>query len=595
LAISEAAITSADIVERLQRWIRWGLEVLWLLAVVFVPLVYFGRGFGEWSSTLGSFELPKIALLRTAVGLASALWLAEWAIRINFSPAGSLPWTNLSAGPVPLAKRFSLWLAAQPARLITVAVVLFSFSLILSTVFSASLSMSLWGDLPGQDSYGAYTSITYLMLFAVIATHLKTSPQVWRLLGAVMLTGALVAAYAIFQHYGLDFLDLEEPIGVARKSSTLGNPIFAAAILLMTIPITLIAAAVSLEKPVTKSVFWWKLSLWGSLLAVQMLGIIFTFSRGPWGGTVLALSVFLVLTAVFLGWRPLARVATVVTLGVVLTASVIVLPLPAKEKSQVARESQTRIFSAIDEVRAGGQVPVVDPSSSGSALYAGGLSGRIELWQVSWDLMLDHGWFEFDPDGLSWARPIVGYGPDLFRTAFLLKSPPTGPELMPREAGHTHNYFVHQGVELGLVGLVTSLGIFLSMFLVGGHQLLFGKQSLSPSVKFVLVGLLAMAAGRFVEQMVGVARVSDFTIFWALLALFAVVPTAMQAANNGPSPDSPPHQNSGLRKPAMPVVTSGFSVGWKPFLNLAVVCLVVLVGVLTWMKTINYPPGCVDR
>lgn len=138
LATVRAKTTSADIVERLQRWIGGGLEVLWLLTVVLVPLVYFGRGWGEWSSTIGSFELPKIALLRTLVGLATALWLAEWAIRINSSPPGSLPWANIRARPAFLIKRFSVWLIGQPGRLITVAVVLFSFSLLLSTVFSAS-------------------------------------------------------------------------------------------------------------------------------------------------------------------------------------------------------------------------------------------------------------------------------------------------------------------------------------------------------------------------------------------------------------------------------------------------------------------------
>ena len=326
--------------------------------------------------------------------------------------------THRCHGPVfvpgrSLLKRLSAWLKDQPARCITVAVVLYSFNLLLSTVFSASLSMSLWGDLPGQDSYGAYTTSTYLLLFGIIVTHLKTQAQVWRLFGPVVLTGVLVAGYAIFQHYGLDFLDLREPVQPARASSTLGNPIFAAAVLMMTIPITLVAATVSLRQPVRNVAFWWMLSFWGSVLAVQMLGIIFTFSRGPWGGTSVALLGFLVLTAAFVGWRSLARGATVLTLGVALAVGVIFLPVPVEVNvEQIARE---RISSAADELASDGLMPVPSQlSTTGSALYAGGLSGRIELWQVSRNLMLDHPWFGFDTDHLSWARPIIATGPTFF-------------------------------------------------------------------------------------------------------------------------------------------------------------------------------------
>ena len=42
----------------------------------------------------------------------------------------------------------------------------------------------------------------------------------------------------------------------------------------------------------------------------------------------------------------------------------------------------------------------------------------------------------------------------------------------------------------------------------------------------ILVGLLAALVGRFIEQIVGLARISDLTIFWVLLAVFAVAALA---------------------------------------------------------------------
>ena len=84
--------------------------------------------------------------------------------------------------------------------------------------------------------------VAYVLLFAVIATHLKTAPQLWRLLGAIVAVGLLVAGYAMLQHYGHDFLDLLEPGGETRASSTSGNPLFAGSVILLTIPISLVAA-----------------------------------------------------------------------------------------------------------------------------------------------------------------------------------------------------------------------------------------------------------------------------------------------------------------------------------------------------------------
>jgi hypothetical protein len=55
--------------------------------------------------------------------------------------------------------------------------------------------------------------IAYILLFGVIATHLKTRSQLWRLLGAIVAVGTLVAGYAVLQHYGHDFLGVLEATG----------------------------------------------------------------------------------------------------------------------------------------------------------------------------------------------------------------------------------------------------------------------------------------------------------------------------------------------------------------------------------------------
>ena len=42
--------------------------------------------------------------------------------------------------------------------------------------------------------------------------------------------------------------------------------------------------------------------------------------------------------------------------------------------------------------------------------------------------------------------------------------------------------------------------------------------------KLILITLLSVLAGRALEMIVGVARVSDLTVFWVLLGMFAPLP-----------------------------------------------------------------------
>ena len=195
--------------------INLALEALWLLVVVLMPLVFLGRTFGAGSSVLGSFELPKIVLLRVLVGSMVALWLFEWGLRVRSRPRPPITTTPnekvWAFQPRLWVGRLRRWLYAEPTRWLTLAVGFFLGTTLLSTAFSASFSVSLWGEVPGQDSYSTYTTIAYVLLFAVIATHLKTSSQLWRLLGAIVVMGVLIAGYAVLQNYGRDFLDLMEP------------------------------------------------------------------------------------------------------------------------------------------------------------------------------------------------------------------------------------------------------------------------------------------------------------------------------------------------------------------------------------------------
>jgi tetratricopeptide (TPR) repeat protein len=580
-------------------WINRGLEALWLLAVVLVPIVALGRSLGEWSSVIGSYELPKIALLRALTGLMAILWLAAWALRGRISTESAADRERSRLPPTTLASKLTVWLRGQPVRWLTLAVAAYLVTVLLSTALSASFNVSAWGDVPGQDGYSAYTVLAYILLFAVIATHLKTPAQTQRLLWAIVAMGVLVAGYGVLQHYGQDFLDLKEGgPGRRQASSTLGNVTFAGALLLMTIPMTLAAATMTIGDRVRTGAFWLKLGLWVLVLAVQLLGVTLTLSRAPWLGTFVALAGSLGLAGIFVGWRALARGIAVLCLAVVLILPIVLIP-SRLEDADTSGESNSQLVSVTSDVldrlsQVGSSATVASEASQrlsqvGSGATAGGISGRVAIWKTSWGLMLHRPWFEFDGLSLKPLRPVIGYGPDLFRSVYLLDSPPPIQGWLPHEADHAHNYFMHQGVELGFLGLLASAGIFAALFAIGVYQLLSRGRTLSAPHKLVLAALLATFTGRFVEQLFGVARVSDLTIWWVLMALFAALPVVMGNSQLVPS------VNTGARNPGRPIRALSrpgiqrASLQWKPLGRAVVVAgLAAAIILLTWAKGVNY-------
>ena len=214
-----------------------------------MPLAYLDRDFIRSEAIISYVEVPKIALLRLLAAIMAVLWLVEWGLRGRL-PLGSFSKTNGRWIRPPEWFRSGInWLRNQPTRWLFVAVWAFLGVTLLSTVLSGARSVSVWGEVPGQDGYAAYTIAAYVLLFGVVATHLRTQAQLWRILAAFVVMGVLISGYAIFQHYGQDFLGLTEATGggQGRVTSFMGNAIFAAAVMMMTVPMSLVAAAIFLR------------------------------------------------------------------------------------------------------------------------------------------------------------------------------------------------------------------------------------------------------------------------------------------------------------------------------------------------------------
>jgi O-antigen ligase len=119
-------------------------------------------------------------------------------------------------------------------------------------------------------------------------------------------------------------------------------------------------------------------------------------------------------------------------------------------------------------------------------------SGRFRIWSTSLSLTDDR---------------ITGYGPDMFRYEYLKVSQPVGEQKLPEEPDHAHNWVLHHAVETGIIGgIFSAFLIIVPIFVV--------RPPFTSNTQLLLFSILI---ARLIEQIFGVARISDIVAFWAIL------------------------------------------------------------------------------
>ena len=148
-----------------------------------------------------------------------------------------------------------------------------------------------------------------------------------------------------------------------------------------------------------------KTFLWFSVVLVQMLGIGFTLSRGPWLGLIAALSSFsTILFFVYL--RSVISKKLIVSLGLSLGVVIFISYL---------------FFQAFD---LNDSVAVKNISERGvtvsRAFDTESGSTRLHLWQASWKLFSERPSFPEIYRDQTVIRHLLGYGPDTFQYVWVL-------------------------------------------------------------------------------------------------------------------------------------------------------------------------------
>ena len=120
------------------------------MAVVLIPLAFVPPGTFITEAAIGNFEVPKVIILRIIAGLMAIFCFIEWAVKDFPIPFYTRDGSNSSQSLESTLKSARHWLNNNPTSWIVVAVCFFGITTMISTIFSASWPVSLWGEVPGQ-------------------------------------------------------------------------------------------------------------------------------------------------------------------------------------------------------------------------------------------------------------------------------------------------------------------------------------------------------------------------------------------------------------------------------------------------------------
>ena len=422
------------------------IEAGWLAALIVTPLF-----FDTFSNRV--FEPDKLHLLRSIALVMAVAWLVQLLDGgFRRQPGGPSLWSRLRTTPLVL-----------PALILV-------GSYVLSTALSVVPRISFFGSYVRMQ--GTWSYLSYVAIFALVLTHVRSRAQVNRIFYTVIMTSLPIAIYGILQKTGLDPLPWGGDV-VERVAANMGNSIFVAAYLIMAVFLTLerlldsLAALFSTEQgSIADSL---RAGAYFFILAVQLIAILFTQSRGPWGGLLAGLYVFAMLGLLLLarwgqgqaripaalGW--LTRNVRTAWLGLIsLTLAVliflVILNVPQGPLNGLCRQRYV------------GRLCTVFSTTQGTNAV------RALIWEGVVDLMLKpHAPIQTpdgQPDPVNVLRPLVGYGPESMWVAYNRFYPPDLAHYEARNASpdRSHNETFDTLVRGGIIQFAAQIFLYASIF-----------------------------------------------------------------------------------------------------------------------------------
>jgi len=364
------------------------------------------------------------------------------------------------------------------------SVVAYLTLLLVATVVSLDRSRSWWGTLGRMD--GVFAMLHYGVFFIMLGGILRRQKDWVIFFNISLAVSVLIAACA-----------LEERIttGWSGVSSTLDAPPFLAAYALIHV----FLAALIIDWATTATGHCARTRIaqgWGvAALGLNLLTLFLAAERGAIVGLGVGLLALAVAVLMFRIGRPSVRRAA---------KGLIILLIVAPFILHYARG--TTIFRASYALERLGNVSLKDKTTITRIINLG----------VSWRAFK--------------ARPVLGYGPELFFVAYNRNF---NPEQLSYEQGwvdRAHNKLADVLVMQGLVGLVSYLGIF-----VAAGWLLYGAQKRKGPDAYTVLVTFGLLVAYFVQNLFLFDMPASHLLFFVMLAWVSFLAQDTDASPTHPS------------------------------------------------------------
>lgn len=425
--------------------------IILVLLVVAVSLAFS-------TSCFNAFDSPKRFFLRSFSVILLGYWIFAnlRGSRKHFLNSK----TESQSGDCPCN------LIGQPSakfKIPFIIVGLYSLVVVLSLIFSSS-------PVIGIDR--VVDLLAEIVVFFVIVASFEIS-DIKKMIPYLIFTGGIVSLYSLAQHAGLDMTSWAEDHATlvrTRSISTLGNPDFLSAFLVMIIPVVFNQAF----REESRRFGWFYLFIWGFLSLINLL----TFSRAGLLGFIAGTSV----TVILIGKKVfLEQKQKTAAIAILFCASICLLIL-LNFLGVVKTSAIERIVQGFDTTNAN-------------------VSSRIYLWKTG--IMITQ------------AHPLLGAGPGSFNNAYLPYRylEPLVLRQGLKVPGSTHNIFIDLACSSGIIALILFV-LFLCLAVGRGVMLLKKRDEMFSDSVIVLPGFYGGLAGFIACHLAGFPTIPVDLLFW---------------------------------------------------------------------------------
>jgi putative inorganic carbon (HCO3(-)) transporter len=293
--------------------------------------------------------------------------------------------------------------------------VVYAIIYILAAILSIDPTTSWWGIGTKQ---GTLTVLYSIIFFILLTSAIQSKIQIARLITSLIIGSLPVCIYGLVQYFGLDPFDWDSG-SLSRVHSTLGYSLYFGAYLAVVIPFTFSRIILGGKQ------MW----IYLLILLLQVSTLFFTLARGAWLGFMIG-CVFLLLLLLF-SWKK--RKLAYLSAFIIFLGGILFLILNTGWLLPVTGADYQFSNSQITQARAGSNYK------------------RLELWRHTLPIIA--------------RRPLLGYGPETFLTAFWSYYPlEINQNLQELHPWDPHNLFLYYLTGVGILGTAAFLWLLIEFY-----------------------------------------------------------------------------------------------------------------------------------